>query len=110
MAKHLGEFEILVLLALVRLDPDAYGVTIREDIEAQTGRRVTVGALYATLNRLETKAYVRASMGEATPERGGRAKRYFQITPKGREKVEQSISALRNMLKDTPIGSGSGSL
>jgi PadR family transcriptional regulator PadR len=72
----LGEFEQVVLLAILRLDDDAYGVTIRSEIATCTGREPAPGALYTTLDRLEEKGLVRSRMGEPTPERGGRPKRY----------------------------------
>ncbi|MEM8815871.1 MAG: PadR family transcriptional regulator [Pseudomonadota bacterium] len=97
--RNLGEFEILVLAALLRLRDDAYGSTIREEIEARTGRSVTVGALYATLSRMEDKLYITSRTGEATPQRGGRAKRYYDLTPLGREQLERSVTALNNMLE-----------
>lgn len=103
MSKNLGEFEILVLVALVRLSPTAYGVSIREEIEKQTERHVTVGALYATLNRLEKKHYVTTRMGEATPERGGRAKRYYEITPQGQSQLERAMASLKNMVSGTGL-------
>jgi len=103
MSKNLGEFEILVLVALLRLSPEAYGVTIREEIEAQADRQVTVGALYATLNRLETKTYIVSRMGESTAARGGRAKRYYDITPAGREQLERALSSLKNMVSGTGL-------
>ena len=74
----LGEFEQLLLLAIVHLGDDAYGVTIRQEIEARTGRDVAIGALYTSLDRLERKGFVRSTMSEPTPERGGRSKRCFQ--------------------------------
>ena len=70
---HLGEFELLVLSALLRLGDDAYGVAIRAEIEERAGRNASIGAVYATLERLEKKGLIRSRMGEATPERGGRA-------------------------------------
>ena len=97
--KNLGEFEILVLASVLRQDGDAYGASIKKDIEERTGRSVSIGALYATLSRLEEKAYVSAEMGEATPERGGRAKRYFRIEPTGRVLLERSVSSMRNMVE-----------
>lgn len=97
--KNLGEFEILVLAALMRLGEDAYGVSIRQEIEECTSRVVTVGALYATLTRLEEKSYITARKGEATPERGGRAKQYYEMTASGRSQLERSISALNNMFE-----------
>ena len=79
----LGEFEHLVLLAIVRLDTDAYGSTIRREIEEQTGRSIAIGALYTALDRLERKGYVSSRLSDPTPQRGGRAKRYFQLRPAG---------------------------
>jgi DNA-binding PadR family transcriptional regulator len=98
-SKNLGEFEILVLAALTRLGKDAYGVSIRQDIEERTGRSVTVGALYSTLNRLEEKKYVASTIGEATAQRGGRAKRHYELTSTGQMQLEKSITALNNMLE-----------
>ncbi len=97
--KHLGEFEILVLAALVRQGPDAYGVTIRKEIEDRATRSVSIGALYSTLSRLEDKGYVASRLGEATRERGGRAKRHYVIKAKGQAQLEKSIRALGAMLK-----------
>jgi PadR family transcriptional regulator PadR len=79
----LGEFEYLLLTAAARLGDDAYGAAIREAIEAATGRRCSIGALYTTLDRLEKKGLVKTWMGEATPQRGGRAKRMVRVTAKG---------------------------
>lgn len=98
-SKSLGEFEILVMAALIRLSENAYGVTIRQEIESRAGRGVSIGALYTTLQRMEDKGLVASRMGEATPERGGRAKRYFEITPKGRANFERSVASLGAMLK-----------
>lgn len=100
--KNLGEFEIMVLAALVRLGDDAYGVSIRHEIEHRGGRSTSVGALYTTLNRLEDKGYVTGRTGEATPERGGRAKRYYAITATGQTQLEHSIAMLDAMLKGLP--------
>ena len=97
-AKNLGEFEILMLAALIRLGENAYGVTIRSEIEERTGRSVAIGALYATLARLEEKDYVSSRMREATAARGGRAKRYYLITPTGQAQLEKSVSGLSRML------------
>lgn len=97
--KNLGEFEILVLAALVRLGEDAYGVSIHHEIEQRTGRSASIGALYSTLSRLEEKGYITSRLGEATPERGGRAKRYYMIKALGRKQFERSIFALSNMLE-----------
>jgi len=79
----IGEFEYLLITAAVRLGEEAYGAAIRQEIEATTGRRCSLGALYTTVDRLETKGFFRTRMGDATPQRGGRAKRMVRVTPKG---------------------------
>jgi len=79
----LGEFEYLLLSASARLGDEAYGAAIRQDIEGATGRRCSVGALYTTLDRLEEKGLIETWMGDATPQRGGRAKRMVRVTAKG---------------------------
>jgi PadR family transcriptional regulator PadR len=95
----LGEFEHIVVLALLRLADQAYGVTVRQEIEVRTGREVSIGAIYATLDRLETKGYVKSHLGDPTPERGGRAKRFFHVTAKGVAAVNRTHRALRSMTK-----------
>ncbi len=95
--KYLGEFEQVILLAVMRLGSDAYGKTVRELLAEQLNRDVTVGALYATLERLEVKGMVTASMGEPTKERGGRAKKYFKVTAKGQQALKRSKDALTHM-------------
>lgn len=94
---YLGEFEQIVLLALARLEEDAYGVTIRKEIEDRSGRRVAIGALYTTLRRLEDKGLVRSSLAESTPVRGGRSKRYFRLTPRGVRALKRSRAILDRM-------------
>jgi PadR family transcriptional regulator PadR len=79
----LGEFEYLLLTAAVRLGHDAYGAAIRQEIEGATKHRCSIGALYTTLDRLETKGLLETWMGDATPQRGGRAKRMVRVTAKG---------------------------
>ena len=98
-AGNLGEFEILVLAALVRLDPEAYGVSIRAEIEERSKRSVSFGALYTTLSRLEAKGFVASRLGEATAERGGRAKRYYQLSATGRLQLNRSIASLGRMIE-----------
>jgi DNA-binding PadR family transcriptional regulator len=93
----LGEFEHMVMLALVRLADHAYGVSVRQEIDRRTGRDVSLGAVYATLDRLEAKGYVKSHLGDPTPERGGRAKRFFRVTPKGMAAVSRAHDALRSM-------------
>ena len=84
----LGEFEYLLLTSTVRLGEDAYGVSIRLDIENVTGRPCSIGALYTTLDRLEAKGLVKTWMGDATPRRGGRPKRMVRATAQGMEAAE----------------------
>jgi DNA-binding PadR family transcriptional regulator len=79
----LGDFEYLLITAAAGLGEDAYGAAIREEIEAATGRKCSIGALYTTIDRLETKGLLKTWMGDATPQRGGRAKRMVRVTPKG---------------------------
>jgi hypothetical protein len=96
---YLGEFELIVMLGLFRLADRAYGVTVRREIEQRTGREVSIGAVYATLERLETKGYVRSRLAEPTPERGGRAKRYFRVTGKGIAAVNRTHCGLQGMIE-----------
>lgn len=94
---YLGEFEHIVVLALMRLGDRAYGVTVRQEIAARIGRDVSVGAIYATLDRLEAKGYVTSRLGEPTAERGGRSKRFFRVTAKGVSAVNRTRRALLSM-------------
>jgi DNA-binding PadR family transcriptional regulator len=95
---YLGEFEHIVLLAVLRLGDTAYGVTVRQEIEIRTGRDVSIGAIYATLSRLETKGLVKSRAGEPTAERGGRAKRLFRVTAHGVRSVNEAQRVLTRML------------
>ena len=99
MAKgqFLGEFEQIVLLAVARLEGDGYGSTIRREVEERAGRPVSVGALYATLDRLETKGYVIHRAGDASPARGGRPKRFFALSSSGADSLEASRRMLGRM-------------
>jgi DNA-binding PadR family transcriptional regulator len=94
---YLGEFEHIVILALLHLKDRAYGVTVRQEIERRTHREVSIGAVYATLDRLETKGYVRSQRSEPTPERGGRSKRFFRVTSKGEAALSRTHQTLRKM-------------
>ena len=94
---YLGEFEHIVVLALLRLEERAYGVSVRQEIELRTRREVSIGAVYATLDRLETKGYVKSHRGDPTPERGGRSKRFFRVTAKGMAAVNRTQGALQSM-------------
>ena len=90
----LGEFEYLLLTAAARLGEGAYGAAIRQEIEGATGSRCSIGALYTTLDRLETKGFVKTWMGEATAQRGGRSKRMVRVTAKGIAQAEAFYSAV----------------
>ena len=94
---YLGELEQIVLLAILRTGPNAYGVTIRQQIEDRTGRSLTVGALYRTLDRLEDKGYVTSWFGDPTAQRGGRSKRHFKVTPAGASALRASRDAFTAM-------------
>src|SRR5215468_826711 len=91
---QLGNFELMVVLVLIRLGDNAYGVPICEELERRTGRNIAIGSVYAALERLEGKGFVTSEMGEPTPERGGRAKRYFKVTGKGLKEVKETQQAL----------------
>src|SRR5262249_20785586 len=89
----LGAFEQWVLLALMRLGDNAYGMTIRREIEEQTGRPVSLSAVYTTLDRLESKGYIRSSTSPGTPERGGRARRFFRTESAGEGALDEALRA-----------------
>jgi DNA-binding PadR family transcriptional regulator len=90
----LGEFEQVVLLAILRLRDDAYAVTVRDEILRCTGRDVSRGSIYITLDRLETKGFLKSRLADPTPERGGRAKRYYALRPRAVEALRESRRAL----------------
>jgi DNA-binding PadR family transcriptional regulator len=104
MAKRefLGGFELLVLLALMRLGDEAYGVPISEAIEESSGREVAIGSVYITLERLERKGLVSSRLGEPTAERGGRAKTFFRVTANGLRAVRQTQRTLVNLWNGVP--------
>jgi DNA-binding PadR family transcriptional regulator len=95
----LGEFEQVVLLAILRIGEGAYGVPIRAEIAECTGRDPAPGALYTTLDRLEEKGLVTSRMGDPTPQRGGRARRYFEVTPSGVGAVARAQRSYQRLLK-----------
>jgi DNA-binding PadR family transcriptional regulator len=95
----LGEFEQMVLLALVRLGPDAYGATIKREIETRTGRELSISAVYITLGRLETKGLVRSRIGEPTPQRGGRRRKHVVLLPAGRRAITQAYRHFKVMVE-----------
>ena len=90
----LTDFEIMILLAIIRIGDEAYGVPIAREIEATTGRAVQLPAIYAALDRLERQGLVESRLGEATAQRGGRAKKYFSLTPAGTGSVRDTRKAL----------------
>ncbi len=94
----LGDFELTVLLAVLRLGDEAYGAAILEEIEEQTGRSVAGGALYITLDRMEAKGLIKSKLGDAGANRGGRPRRYVTVTSKGFAAVRESRAALLNMM------------
>jgi DNA-binding PadR family transcriptional regulator len=104
MATHrvLGGFELLVLLALIRLSDEAYGVRISNEIEDSGARNVSIGSIYITLNRLERKGLVSSTLGEPTAARGGRAKTYFHLTAKGLREVRQARRTLMRLWRGMP--------
>ena len=94
----LGEFEMCVLLAVSQLADDAYGMRVRQQIEGRTGRRVAIGAVYATLARLEEQGLVVARVGEAQPIRGGRARKYFRLTGSGDRALAAATAMIKRMM------------
>jgi PadR family transcriptional regulator, regulatory protein PadR len=97
MSPILGDFEQLVLLAVLRLGSDAYGATIRREIESRTGRELSISAVYTTLQRLEQKGLVRSRMGEPLPERGGRRRKYVELLPAGARALKVAYNAFTGM-------------
>jgi DNA-binding PadR family transcriptional regulator len=95
--QSLGEFEHLIMLGIVRAGPEAYGVSIIEELEAHTGRSVSQAAAYLTLRRLEEKGWIKSRLADPTPERGGRAKRYFAMKPAGIKRLRESRATLLTM-------------
>ena len=93
MKGHIGEFEELVLLTIAVLGDEAYGVAILEDIQQRAGRKISIGALHSTITRLDEKGFITSFMGEPTQERGGRRKRYFQLTAS----AKQALSEMKNL-------------
>ena len=103
---YLGEMELMVLLSVVRLGDEAYGVPISKELLLLAKREVSVGSIYAALERLEQKGFVSSSLGEPTPERGGRAKRYFRVTPNGVRALKMTRAALMNLWNGIPLLKG----
>lgn len=99
---YLGEFELMILLAVIHLGDEAYGVPISRELEAQRERDVSLGSVYAALERLESKGLVSSSLGDPTPERGGKAKRFFRITKEGLRQVHETRRVLTRLWRTIP--------
>jgi DNA-binding PadR family transcriptional regulator len=99
---YLGEFELMILLAVIHLGEEAYGVPISRELERHRGRDVSVGSVYAALERLEGKGLVASSLGDPTPERGGKAKRFFRITKQGLRQVHETRRVLSKLWQTLP--------
>ncbi len=97
MPDHLGELEQVLLFALIRLGNDAYGASIRREIEQQTGRSLSPGAIYTAMDRLELRGYVTSRLGDATPVRGGRRKKLYRLAPAGARALSLSYQRLQRM-------------
>jgi DNA-binding PadR family transcriptional regulator len=97
MSNHLGEFEQLILLALLRLGDEAYGVAIRQEIAQRTERDVAAGAVYTALARLEGRELVTSRLADTTPSRGGRPRKYYRLTPVGAEALQRAVQQFRVM-------------
>lgn len=95
--RSLGDLEQLLVFAILRLGEDAYGVTIRQEIEERAGRTIAAGAIYTALDRLEAKGYVSSSEGEETPARGGRRKKYFALEPAGADALRHAYGEIQRM-------------
>jgi DNA-binding PadR family transcriptional regulator len=102
----LTDFELMILLAILRVGEQAYGVPIAREIEKTGGRSVVLGAVYTALERLQRNGLVASRMGEPSPERGGRAKRFFSVTPQGLRAVKDTQRSLVALWKDVPALKG----
>jgi DNA-binding PadR family transcriptional regulator len=101
-ARFLTDFELMIMLAILRVRDEAYGVPIAREIEETAGRAVTLGAVYLALDRLQENGLVTARLGDATPERGGRAKKFFRVTPTGLRAVRNTQRAFAALWKGIP--------
>lgn len=99
---YLGELELMLLLAVIHLGDDAYGVPISRELEKYRGKDVAVGSVYAALERLETKGLISSTFGDPTPERGGKAKRFFRITKEGLRQVHETRRVLTRLWQTIP--------
>jgi PadR family transcriptional regulator PadR len=104
-SNYIGEFEELVLLAILSQGDNAYGVTIRQALEEATTRSITIGSLYTTLSRLEDKGLVQSWVGEPTAERGGRAKKHYKVKGPAQSLLKEAQSARQRLMQGEEIGS-----
>ena len=105
-AVNLGEFEQLILLAILRLGDHAYGVTIRAELADRAGRTIAPGAMYTALERLEAKGIITSRMGDPTPQRGGRAKRFVTVTAAGMQALNRAVQAYERLLDGLDLSRG----
>ncbi len=103
---NLGDFEQLVLLAILRLGDEAYGVTVRAELADRAGRTIAPGALYTAFERLEAKGLITSRMGDPTPQRGGRAKRYVSVTAAGMRALTRAVQAYERLLDGLDLSRG----
>lgn len=103
---YLGEFELMILLSILRLGDEAYGVPLTRELSAIRGQEVAIGSVYAALDRLELKGLISSSLGDPSPERGGRAKRYFRVTKDGLKSVRETRQILTRLWKSLPATGG----
>ncbi len=101
---NLGQFEEILLLAIIRLRTNAYGVSIQKTVDEVAGRPTSLGAIYTTLDRLEQKGYVSSYEGEATPQRGGRSKRYFKVEAPGLRALREADSTRSQLMQGVDLG------
>lgn len=99
---YLGEFELMILLTIIRLGDEVYGVPLSRELSRLRGTDVPIGSVYAALDRLELKGLIASTLGESTPERGGRAKRYFRVTAQGLRSVRETRKVLSRLWKSLP--------
>jgi PadR family transcriptional regulator PadR len=99
MSDNLGDFEQLVMLAVLQLDDEAYGTSIREELKVRAERDVSPGAIFTTLERLESRGLVSSRYGEPTAERGGRSKRFYKLTADGRRALARALRTVRRMVQ-----------
>lgn len=101
MSRGLGEFEQLLLFAVLRLGKHAYGVRIRQEISGQTGKDVAAGAVYTGLDRLQARGFVSSEVAESAPSRGGRRRKYYRLEPEGAQALEATYGNVRSMAEGT---------